>query len=283
MIFAFIFSFLFAAGDSSLTKGTSVTDFMDAVSLTVDAKENIYVLDAGANQIVKFDGELNYLKRNGKQGWAEGQFDKPTCIDASSGLDIFVSDGKNNRVQRLDLELNYISSLYPNIEDIPDNLKFRTPVASLVLNSSELYVIDKDNNRIVVYRDGKNPSFVFGDYVSGKGQLGNPVKILKDGKNFIYVHDKEQKLIMRFDNLGNYLGRITVNGLETFTIRNNNVYMFDGKVIHVYDTEKNSIVSKKTPDLKNVKGKIRDLVVLNGEKYLLLGKNELSLWRENKK
>ena len=283
MIFAFIFSFLFAAGDSSLTKGTTVSDFMDAVSVTVDAKENIYVLDAGANQIVKFDGELNYLKRNGKQGWAEGQFDKPTCIDASSGLDIFVSDGKNSRVQRLDLELNYISSLYPNIEDIPDNLKFRTPVASLVLNSSELYVIDKDNNRIVVYRDGKNPSFVFGDYVSGKGQLGNPVKILKDGKNFIYVQDKEQKLIMRYDNLGNYLGRITVNGLETFTIRNNNVYMFDGKVIHIYDTEKNSIVSKKIPDLKNVKGKIRDLVVLNGEKYLLLGKNELSLWRENKK
>ncbi|MBK6507530.1 MAG: NHL repeat-containing protein [Ignavibacteria bacterium] len=280
MIFAFIFSFLITAGDSSLTKGTSVTDFMDAVSMTVDAKENIYVLDAGANQIVKFDGQLNYLKRNGKQGWAEGQFDKPTSIDASSGLDIFVSDGKNNRVQRLDLELNYISSLYPNIEDIPDNLKFRTPVASLVLNSSELYVIDKDNNRIVVYRDGKNPSFVFGDYVSGKGQLGNPVKILKDGKNFIYVQDKEQKLIMRYDNLGNYLGRITVNGLETFAIRNNNVYMFDGKVIHVYDTEKNSIVSKKMPDLKNVKGKIRDLLVLNGEKYLLLGKNELSLWRE---
>jgi len=106
------------------------------------------------------------------------------------------------------------------------------------------------------------------------------VKILKDGKNFIYVQDKEQKLIMRYDNLGNYLGRITVNGLETFAIRNNNVYMFDGMVIHVYDTEKNSIVSKKMPDLKNVKGKIRDLLVLNGEKYLLLGKNELSLWRE---
>jgi DNA-binding beta-propeller fold protein YncE len=282
MILAIIFSLFISAGDSILSKGTSVSDFMDAVSITVDGKEDIYVLDAGANQIVKFDNELNYLKRNGKQGWAEGQFDKPTAIDASSGLDIFVSDGRNNRIQRFDLQLNYISSLYPNIEDIQATLRFRTPVASLVLNSSELYIIDQDNKRIVVYRDGKNPSFVFGDYVSGKGQLGNPVKILKDGKNFIYVHDKEQKLIMRYDNLGNYLGRITVNGLETFTIRNNNVYMFDGKTIHVYDTETNSITAKKNPDLKNMKGKIRDLMVLNGEKYLLLGKNELSLWRENK-
>ncbi len=282
MIFALIFSLFISAGDSNLSRGTSITDFMDAVSLTVDGMENIYVLDAGANQIVKFDSELNYLKRNGKQGWADGQFDNPTCIDASSGLDIFVSDGKNYRIQRLDLQLNYISSLFTNTEDIPDNLKFRTPVASLVLNSRELYVIDQDNNRIVVYKDGKNPAFVFGDYVSGKGQLGNPVKILKDGKNFIYVHDKEQKLIMRYDNLGNYLGRITVKGLETFTIRNNNVYMFDGKAIHVYDTETNSIIGKKYPDLKKTKGKIRDLIVLSGEKYLLLGKNELSLWRENK-
>ncbi len=282
MIFALVISLFISAGDSNLSRGTSITDFMDAVSLTVDGKENIYVLDAGANQIVKFDSELNYLKRNGKQGWADGQFDNPTSIDASSGLDIFLSDGKNYRVQRFDLNLNYISSLYTNTEDIPDNLKFRTPVATLVLNSRELYVIDQDNNRIVVYKDGKNPAFVFGDYVSGKGQLGNPVKILKDGKNFIYVHDKEQKLIMRYDNLGNYLGRITVKGLETFTIRNNFVYMFDGKAIHVYDTETNSITATKYPDLKNTKGKIRDLLVLSGEKYLLLGKNELSLWRENK-
>lgn len=280
MIFAFIFSLFVSQGDSLLSKTASAGDLMNAVSITVDAKENIYVLDAGADQIVKFDASLNYLKRNGKQGWADGQFDNPTCIDASSGLDIFVSDGKNYRVQRLDLELNFISSLYTNVDDFPTTLKFRTPVASLVLNSRELYVIDQDNKRIVVYKDGKSPSFVFGDYLSGKGQLGNPVKILKDSKNFVYVHDKEQKMILRYDNLGNYVGRLTVKGLETFTIRNNLVYMYDGNAISVYNTETNSITGRKYPDLKGIKGKLRDLVVLSEEKYLLLGKNELSLWRE---
>lgn len=280
MIFAFILSLFVSQGDSLLSKTASAGDLMNAVSITVDAKENIYVLDAGADQIVKFDASLNYLKRNGKQGWADGQFDNPTCIDASSGLDIFVSDGKNYRVQRLDLELNFISSLYTNVDDFPTTLKFRTPVASLVLNSRELYVIDQDNKRIVVYKDGKSPSFVFGDYLSGKGQLGNPVKILKDSKNFVYVHDKEQKMILRYDNLGNYVGRLTVKGLETFTIRNNLVYMYDGNAISVYNTETNSITGRKYPDLKGIKGKLRDLVVLSEEKYLLLGKNELSLWRE---
>ena len=71
MILLLVFNFLFAAGDSLLTKQFEVTDLQDAVSLTVDAKENIYVLDAGSNQIIKFNNNLEYRKRNGKQGWAD--------------------------------------------------------------------------------------------------------------------------------------------------------------------------------------------------------------------
>ncbi len=87
------------------------------------------------------------------------------------------------------------------------------------MNSNEFYVIDGDNNRIVVYKDGRNPSGVFGDYKSGKGQLRRPVKILKDAKNFIYVLDKELKAVIRFDNLGNYINRIEIIDLENFAIR----------------------------------------------------------------
>ena len=185
MILLLFLNFLIAGSDSLLVKSREVADFTNAVSVTTDGKENIYVLDAGTNQIVKFDNKLNYLKRNGKQGWDEGQFDSPTCIDGSSGLDIFVTDGKNKRVQRLDLELNPISILKTNLPDFTADYQFNTPVATLVLNSRELYVIDGDNNRIVIYKDGRNPSGIFGDYSSGKGQLSRPVKILKNGKNFI--------------------------------------------------------------------------------------------------
>lgn len=281
MIIAFIFSMMLGSSDSLLSKENSTGPFDDAVSVAVDAKDNIYVLDAGNNEIVKFDNKLNFLKRNGKQGWAEGQFDRPAFIDASSGLDLFISDSKNYRIQRLDLEMNFISALTTNADDFPLELKYRTPKASIVLNSNELYVIDGDNNRIVVYRDGKNPSFVFGDARSGKGQLGNPVKIMRDGKNYIYVLDKEQKLIIRYDNLGNYAGKITVPKLETFTIRNDLVYLYDGSAVHIYNPELNSITGKKIISSGKSKLKVRDIVVLSEEKYLLLGKNELSLWREN--
>lgn len=281
MILLLFLNFLIAGSDSLIVKSREVADFTNAVSVTTDGKENIYVLDAGTNQIVKFDNKLNYLKRNGKQGWDEGQFDSPTCIDGSSGLDIFVTDGKNKRVQRLDLELNPISILKTNLPDFTADYQFNTPVATLVLNSRELYVIDGDNNRIVIYKDGRNPSGIFGDYSSGKGQLSRPVKILKDGKNFIYVLDKELKTIFRFDNLGNYINRLTIENLESFTISGNTLYMFNGKEILIYDLERNTVTDTKILPGKISKKKFRDILVLNSKKYLLLEKNTLSLWQEN--
>ena len=281
MILLLFLNFLIGGSDSLLVKSREVADFSNAVSVTTDGKENIYVLDAGTNQIVKFDNKLKYLKRNGKQGWDEGQFDSPTCIDGSSGLDIFVTDGKNKRVQRLDLELNPISILKTNLTDFTVDYQYNTPVATLVLNSRELYVIDGDNNRIVIYKDGRNPSGIFGDYSSGKGQLSRPVKILKDGKNFIYVLDKELKTIFRFDNLGNYINRLTIENLESFTITGNTLYMFNGKEILIYDLERNTVTDTKILPGKISKKKFRDILVLNSKKYLLLEKNTLSLWQEN--
>lgn len=280
MILLIFLNFLFPVSDSTLTMEKEVKDFSNAVSITLDGKENIYVLDAGSNQIIKFSNRLEYKKRNGKQGWAEGQFDSPTFIDGSTGLDLFISDGKNYRVQRLDLELNFISSLRTNLDDFPVDLRFRTPLASLVLNSNEFYVIDGDNNRIVVYKDGRNPSGVFGDYKSGKGLMLRPVKLLKDGKNFIYVLDKELQSVLRYDNLGNYVSQLTIKNLENFTIRKNILYLFDGKELVLYDLDKNSIIGKKIFFSKSQKNKFKDILVLNDNKYLLLGKNALSLWVE---
>lgn len=282
MLFILLFSLLSFKSDSLLVPDNEVKDFTNAVSIAVDGKENIYVLDAGMNQIVKFNKELKYLKRNGKQGWGDGQFDLPSHIDGSSGLDIFVSDGKNRRVLRFDLELNQISSLYTGSVDFPSDLQFNTPVATLVLNSRELYVIDGDNNRIIVYKDGRNPTSIFGDYTSGKGQLSRPVKLVKDAENNIYVLDKESSSIFRFDNLGNFVNKVEVGGLESFTVFGNTLYVLKGNEIILYNLDKRSITGVKKIPGKNSKKKFRDILILNNKKYLLLSKNALSLFREIK-
>lgn len=280
MILLLFINFLFTSGDSSLVLKKEINDFSNAVSVTSDTKENIYVLDANANQIVKFDSNLDFIRRNGKQGWGEGQFDSPTYIDGSSGLDIFISDGKNKRVQRYDLNLNPIATLITNLPDFNEDLKFRTPVASLVMNSSQLYVIDGDNNRIVVYKDGRNPSGLFGYYTSGKGRLGRPVKLLKDGNNNVYVYDRELKSIIKYDNLGIYISTISINGLSGFTIYGDMLYLLGNDEIVLYDTGKNAVTEKKKIPKDMIKKKFREILILNNKKYLLLGKNSLCLFQE---
>jgi len=262
-------------------KKNEIKGFTNAVSMTVDAKNNVYVLDAGANQVIKYSEELVYKIRNGKQGWLEGQFDSPTYIDGSSGLDIFITDGNNRRVQRYDLDLNPIATLKTNLSDFPIDLRYQTPIATLVLNSNQLYVIDGDNNRIVIYKDGKVPSNLFGFYTSGKGQMSRPVKMEKDGNNNIYVLDKEMKSILKYDNLGNYLSTLSIKNLESFSISGDILYMLSNKEIVLYDLNKNSIISTKIIPSKDVKKKFREILILNNKKYFLLGKNSISLWQEN--
>jgi len=262
-------------------KKNEIKGFTNAVSMTVDAKNNVYVLDAGANQVIKYSEELVYKIRNGKQGWLEGQFDSPTYIDGSSGLDIFITDGNNRRVQRYDLDLNPIATLKTNLSDFPIDLRYQTPIATLVLNSNQLYVIDGDNNRIVIYKDGKVPSKLFGFYTSGKGQMSRPVKMEKDGNNNIYVLDKEMKSILKYDNLGNYLSTLSIKNLESFSISGDILYMLSNKEIVLYDLNKNSIISTKIIPSKDVKKKFREILILNNKKYFLLGKNSISLWQEN--
>lgn len=271
----------FAAGasDSLLVKENEIKGFTNAVSMTIDAKENLYVLDADRNEMLKFNTDFILVKRNGKQGWDKGQFDSPTYIDGSSGLDLFVSDGKNKRIQRFDLELNYISSLNTAQEDFPTQFQFNTPFSTLVINTNQLFVVDSDNHRIIAY-DGSNlPVQVFGDYKSGKGELRRPVKILKDDRNFIYVLDKESSSILAFDNLGNYINQYQIFGLETFTIRDNMLYLYDGSGITVYDLNTRSIVNKLYLPKSKKKYEFTDIRVLSNERYLLLGKKSLSLWR----
>ena len=99
--------------------------------MTIDGKGNVYVLDNETNEIVKLSGDLSFQK-NRKKGWQNGEFDTPTYLDGSSGLDLYLCDGKNFRIQRFDLNLSYVSSLYTNTETFDNNLKFNRPISSVI-------------------------------------------------------------------------------------------------------------------------------------------------------
>ncbi|MFA5405426.1 MAG: NHL repeat-containing protein [Ignavibacteria bacterium] len=278
MLFILILNILFSSSDSTLYKGNEYSGFKNAVSMTMDGKGFIYVLDNETNEIVKFDDKLKEIKRIGKKGWNNGEFDSPTNIDGSSGLDIYVSDGVNYRIQRFDLNLSYISTLVTNTTTFDDKLKFNTPLASIVLNMNAIYVIDGENKRIVYYPDGISPMTYFGGFQSAQKPMLNPVKLLKDGYNSIYVLDKKSNSIFKYDNFGNYIKSIEYNTIKSISIYNNILYIFTGSELLVYDVSKNAYIDK-IPLLKEISDmNISDMLVYSESKILFLEKNKISFF-----
>ncbi len=272
-------SFAPAGQGGVLVKQYEVKGFQNAVSISPDNLGQIYILDNKANQVIKLNENLVEVKRNGKQGWSEGLFDTPTSIDASTGLDIFICDGKNNRIERFDRNLNYISSLVTNLTTFLPQYQFNTPISSILMNSNDMYVFDKDNNRVVIFKDGLNPINSFGEYQNSNGRIAEGKKMVKDKNNFIFIHDVGQNAVLKFDNFGSFMKKIKIDTIYSISVYNNNLYLLTNNKIYSYNIEKNTFDDYY--DLMEYKtiSDFTDFVVLNEEKYLILEKNKLSYWK----
>lgn len=278
MIFLLILNFLFPGLDSAIEKKCEFSGFKNAVSVTVDGKGYIYVLDNESNEIVKFDENLKEIKRTGKKGWNNGEFDSPTCIDGSSGLDIYVCDGVNYRIQRFDLNLSYVSSVITNTSTFDDKLKFNTPVSLVVLNMNALYVIDGENKRIVCYPDGVNPGSSFGGFQSAQKPFLNPVKLLKDGFNRIYIFDKKKGALYQYDNFGNYIKSLESSIIKSVSIYNNIIYIFTGSEIIFYNVINNAYTGRLILPEEFGRLSVNDMLIYSENKILFLEKDKIKYY-----
>jgi hypothetical protein len=274
------FSFTSNSGDGGvLVMQYEFKGFQNAVSMSPDNLGKIYILDNKANQVIKLNENLVEVKRNGKQGWGEGLFDTPTSIDASTGLDIFICDGKNNRVQRFDRNLNYISSLVTNLTTFLPQYQFNTPISSILMNSNDMYVYDKDNNRVVIYKDGLTPVNSFGEYQNSDGRIVRGRKMVKDKNNYIFIHDIGQNAVLKFDNFGTFVKKIQVDTIYSISVYDNNLFLLTKSKIYSYNIDKSTFEDSYDLFEYNTISDFTDFVVLSKEKYLILEKNKLSYWK----
>lgn len=267
---------LFGNTDTTFVKGDEYSGFKSALSITLDGKGNIYILDSEASEIIKLKEDLTEIKRTGKKGWDNGQFDNPVSIDATSGLDIYVSDLNNGRIQRFDLNLGFISSLITNDESIEEKFKINRPSGSIIVNTKDLYVVDSDNPKIVIFKEGVNPYTYFGSFQSVNGALTKPGKIIKDQNNFIYVVDFSRKGIMRYDNYGTFFGLLEINDIKSIAVSNNQLYILTGNEIQVYDTKANAFKSVYNLPVEMKDRKFSDFLVINNKRIYLLEKNKVT-------
>jgi len=175
-------------------------------AIAIDAEGSVYIVDTGNSRIVKFNKKGDYEFALGGFGWETEQFDRPLDITVKTGLEVFVADFNNERIERYDKNLNYISSFYSE-ETFSTNLQFGFPSGVDVSAQGELFICDNENNRILKLNTLGEPTLSFGDFNWGDGQLEHPAKVEISPGNLIYVSDQSANQVVVFDYFGNYVSR----------------------------------------------------------------------------
>jgi DNA-binding beta-propeller fold protein YncE len=178
----------------------------DPQALSIDGEGNVLVADTGNHRLLKFDSRGLLQFTAGGFGWEKEQFDRPLDVTMKTGLDLYVADYNNERIERYDRELNYIASLYSDESSQP-SLQFGFPTGVDISRHSELFICDNENNRILKLDAFGEPALSFGDYNWGDGQLEHPVKLEVTDRDLIYVSDQGSDQIVIFDYHGNYVTR----------------------------------------------------------------------------
>jgi hypothetical protein len=175
----------------------------------------IYVLDADQNKVYVFSDIAQAPKWIGGFGWSAGSFDRPTGI-TSDGINMYVSDYGNHRIQLFDRALNYISSFCTR--DTSDAAsRFGYPLDVSLSELGDLFVLDGENLRVLKFTPQNFFERSFGEVNSGKGKLQKPIKLAVTSSQIIVC---EQTRAVVFDYFGNYIrsiGDAVVSGLTGFT------------------------------------------------------------------
>lgn len=220
-----------AGAQEGLTFGT----FANARSISVDPQGNIVVADIGANKVQKLDGAGKPVAEIGGYGWGELEFDQPYDACASNGLDIFVADYGNHRVQRYNRKLEYIATLYTR-ESPDESQRFGYPAGVAINRFGDLLLCDRENHRVLKISGFSRVVRSVGGIDAGKGRLVDPKQVEVGSGDNIYV--LEDNRIVVFDNFGNYLhtiGRDTLRAASGFGMDQTAIFVIDRGALLRFD------------------------------------------------
>lgn len=169
----------------------------------------VYVVDTGNNLIRIFNSGGQLQKSIGGFGFKEDQFDRPVDIWARDLLNIYIADYNNQRVQRYNRTMHFVSSLTSD-DSNPTEFQF-TEVGGCAVNSqNDLFVLDRGENKIIKFNRHGQPERSFGGYESGEGQLEEPVQMDIASGRFLLVTDRSRKALIIFDFFGNFINSISI-------------------------------------------------------------------------
>jgi sugar lactone lactonase YvrE len=199
------------------TPGSGSGQLSEPAGLDLDASDNVWVVDAARNRVLKYNSSGVFQAEYGASGTGNGQFDGPGDIAFKSTGNFVVTDFGNDRIQEFNSAGTYVSKFTVASEPLrvcigasddiivtlwtPDEVRrynaagtlqdtFDVPPSGALVgpnfvdrdSSGNFYVTDYYNDRIVKYTSA-------GAYVTefGNGNLYGPegIKVLSSGDVFV--------------------------------------------------------------------------------------------------
>jgi len=149
-------------------------------------------------------------------GSPDGAFSAPTWVAIDSAGNVYVTDHKNQRIQKFTSSGAFITmwgSYGFGKLDAP-NGQFYYPGGIAVDREGYVYVADTWNDRVQKFTSTGSFVTKWGGSGSEAGQLDMPAAIAVDGAGYVYVADWKNNRVQKFTSTGTFVAKWGVIGSE---------------------------------------------------------------------
>ena len=181
--------------------------FVEATSVAVDGRDNVYVFNRGAHPVIVFDREGKFLR-----AWGEGTFRRPHGVTIGPDDSLWLTDDQHHTIRQFTLEGKLLLTI--GDPDTPATLQsgqpFNRPThVALCPRTGDIYVSDGyGNSRVHKYDPRGRPLFSWGEPGTDPGCFNVPHNLATDAEGLVYVADRENHRVQIFDGRGQYLGQL---------------------------------------------------------------------------
>jgi hypothetical protein len=268
--FCYLFCLMFSASLCAELSAQAITP-VSGERIDIDINGNIFLLQTNRNSLELLTKDGIRKHRIGGSGWENDQFDRPSGVWARNGIDVFVADYGNHRIQRFDRNLNYVSTLSTRENPNPYE-RFGYPSDVALSRLGYLFICDTENSRIVKVNQFNQVEQTFGGFGAGEGRLYSPTQVECGPKDHVYVVDGARLLV--FDNFGNFLRVIA--GVFRLPVSlyadGGSVVVVDSVAVYCFDSEERPVRSIPTETILGAKaGEIRSVAFSQDSMFVLTG------------
>ncbi len=190
---------------------TEVARFRDARALAADPAGRLYVVEAAESAVVVLDARGLPVASLGGPGSGDYSFLEPHDVDPANGLDLFVADAGNARIQRLSADGRFIETIPVPVgdpermrpdrpADPSDPAQRGRPVAVAVGPAGSLYAVEAERGVVLRWDTGRRLSRRLG--ADGSGALADPTDLVVSGDGRVFVADAGLGAVLVYDDLG---------------------------------------------------------------------------------